>query len=265
MIELTSHTHFQRVRTLPFCYLCGEPISSDQASNRDHVPPRALFATCDRSPALVLPTHCKCNEDQSQDDEVIGQFVAVLHRKYAKRKRLRFDLGVTTLPGSDVRTMILHGLDLGRTVFRWIRAFHAALYTEFLPPLPETKFVLHPPVQHVVFEEDIPVFQAEPSQRAVFAQKVRKNRIAGALDQIVSNSEKCRYECTWARSKREEPICIFALQLYEWERLGDINNFPRQSCVGVYSPPDGRPRHAAQESALDFPVPSRNEFDAFEQ
>src|SRR5258705_3470274 len=55
------------------CYLCGNPIDPDtQKWNRDHVPPRRIFASAVRrqySPNMpTLPTHVSCNAAAERDE-----------------------------------------------------------------------------------------------------------------------------------------------------------------------------------------------------
>ena len=56
-----------------FCYLCGNPIADGEEWNRDHVPPRRLFAKRVRqqhSPQLdSLPTHTACNTAYASDED----------------------------------------------------------------------------------------------------------------------------------------------------------------------------------------------------
>jgi hypothetical protein len=55
------------------CYLCGRPLTPGQATNRDHVPPRRLFARSIRkqfNPQLVtVRVHADCNFGYQQDEE----------------------------------------------------------------------------------------------------------------------------------------------------------------------------------------------------
>ena len=65
----------QRLKLPPdtFCYLCGMPIVDGEQWNRDHVPPRRLFAKSVRkrySPQLdSLPTHAACNFAYASDED----------------------------------------------------------------------------------------------------------------------------------------------------------------------------------------------------
>ena len=66
----------RRKRLLPEgqrCYLCGDVIGSSEEWNRDHVPPRAIFASSVRkehNPNLdSLVTHTGCNSSHQLDEE----------------------------------------------------------------------------------------------------------------------------------------------------------------------------------------------------
>ena len=74
---LDTQQAMRRVKELPFCYLCGEKLSEPQ--NDDHVPPTSIFLPDDRNVPLILPTHKKCNNDRSDEDQLIGQLIDILN------------------------------------------------------------------------------------------------------------------------------------------------------------------------------------------
>jgi len=76
---LSTHRTLQEASQLPFCYLCGHEFSSSDEKDRDHVPPSGLFAKADGAFPLILPTHPRCNQGRSPEDQAIGQLVGVLH------------------------------------------------------------------------------------------------------------------------------------------------------------------------------------------
>lgn len=141
MPELSTQSDFQSLRNLPFCYLCGKAFTEEsrKTRNRDHVPPKSIFASSDRNYPLILPTHPKCNEDQSDYDEVVGQLIAAIHGKYPKPTNMRLDVDVAEDTTTGAQSAWLNGANLHRTIGRWLRAFHAALYQEFLPDNDGTK------------------------------------------------------------------------------------------------------------------------------
>ena len=72
-LALETHRDFRNAWRRGFCYLCGKPLASEVRNSPDHVPPKALFGKQDRDPPLILPTHFDCNQNRSQEDEIIGQ------------------------------------------------------------------------------------------------------------------------------------------------------------------------------------------------
>jgi len=77
MPVLRRNKDFQAVRKLPFCYLCGRELVNGDVVNADHVPPEAVFESCDRDPVLKLQTHKTCNSAQSVSDKKIAQLIAL--------------------------------------------------------------------------------------------------------------------------------------------------------------------------------------------
>jgi hypothetical protein len=100
-VLLTTHKALQGIQKLSFCYLCSRELSSQEAINRDHVPPSSLFAFADRDLPLILPTHAACNFSQSQDDQVIGQLVGLLHGRSPNPKHNKLNISLVQLEGGS--------------------------------------------------------------------------------------------------------------------------------------------------------------------
>ncbi len=83
------------------------------------------------------------------------------------------------------------------------------------------------------------------------------------VDRIAVYNGKCVYECVWEHADNGLPICIFALQIYDWKRLADTRLYPARGCVGFYAPVTGRPNTAACSTQLTFPVTNIDKLDAF--
>ena len=68
--EQRSRTYLPRCQ---MCYLCGEVIQPTQAWDRDHVPPKRIFASAvlkEHSPNLDwLYSHVACNRSYREDEE----------------------------------------------------------------------------------------------------------------------------------------------------------------------------------------------------
>jgi hypothetical protein len=102
------------------------------------------------------------------------------------------------------------------------------------------------------------------AQHRLFVETIKINRAARRIDFISSNNGKLRYECVWARSDSGPWICVFALNLYEWSDLGDVNNFAKRGCAGMYVTPTGAtPEGAAVATELKISVPNFHPLDPF--
>lgn len=250
MIELRTQKQFQAARRLGVCCICGKPFAPGEKRTRQHSPPKAIFAEIDRTPPLILPAHENCNGDQSPRDTVIGQLVAVLHRKYPAPKDVR--LNVEFFPrGEDEIAAGVKDLPLRSIIFRWVRCFHAALYGTYLvdrggmifEPFPAGHFI----DGKVVYEN---THMSRPYLTQVFKQQVK----AGRTDAVICFNEKCHYRCSWLNFDDGNPFCLFALRLYNWEDLGDPNH-PSMGCVGWYAadiPPTAARGEKTEDSDLDW-------------
>jgi len=258
MPTIKTEHELKCLRRLSFCYLCGKPFGTDSTKDRDHVPPRSLFAKTDRCQPLLLPTHPACNQANSMDDEQIAQLVAVLHGKHPSPENLRLRFSAHRMPGSPTPAAAVHGINLTTIVFRWLRAFHAALYHEFLP---SCGGYIHPP-----FPEGNSPYDLKPIVpiQAEYVKAIKKNRLSKTTDSIICWNHKCRYECVWAKDDHGlKNLCIFALDLYGWEELGDIHHHPARSCTGIYTPPSV-PAAASWDTKLYFPFENMHPLSAFD-
>lgn len=68
----------------PICYLCGK----DNPDNRDHFPPKLFLnpGNFEGKQRVLLPTHTKCNESYSKDEEYVRDYIALISKNndYAK-------------------------------------------------------------------------------------------------------------------------------------------------------------------------------------
>ena len=260
-VILDTQKAMRDVQRLSFCYLCGGNFDRTEKSNPDHVPPSGLFAVADRDFPLILPTHRKCNESQSANDQVVGQLVGVIHgrRPNPKHKKLRVSLGRFE---DGAPAIAVGGLNLRSIIWRWIRGFHAALYREYLPE--SARFLTCPPLPEAEFAAGGPKFM--PIQEVIpeFVKELKRNQATGNLDRIVCRNEKCRYECVWSQADDGTWICVYGLDLYEWINLGDTSAFEPRGCVGSYLRSGGGvPVGATCTTRLEFPVANRTRLDPF--
>lgn len=261
MVALLTQSDFRRIQKLSFCYLCGKTFVPQDKTNRDHVPPQAIFAVADRLNPLILPTHESCNHGESVEDEKLGQLLAVSHGKYPREERNKLDVKVVVDKDTGEEMLGLAGVRLHKMIGRWLRGFHAALYGEYLPYA--TKSFQHLPFQAGEIKGGEAVMSENLDQHRMFVRLIKQNRQAGMLDRLVSNNGKCVYECTWSRTDDGQPICFFALNVYDWKRLGDSLIFPQRGCVGMYVPESGLPQNATVATTLEIPITNHDELDPF--
>ena len=256
MPQLLTHQQFRACRGLDFCYLCGRSLA-DAEFNYDHVPPRGIFGPYDRSPPLKLPTHNECNEDWSQEDELVAQFLTPLWGHYADEHHLKLRVSLYKSGRQGVPPAMTCNMRIDRVILRWVRGFHAALYREFLPG--DCKISIHLPMP-----EGMSSAGPEPVDPAhlKYVATIKRNREAGRADRVVCCNAKCTYECVWDALDDGRPACIFALDIYDWCRLG-APCYARRSCVGLYLSGSGVPRMASRNSQIIFPFSNRNALDAF--
>jgi len=260
-MRLEFQRDFRQMQRLAFCYLCAKTFANaSDVLSRDHVPNTALFAISDREPALILPTHSRCNHDRSAEDELITQLVGVLRgRRMVKRARRPTIVGGTFPDGSKGVGAL--GVPLRQMIFRWVTGFHAALYGEPLGPSGHMTFL---PLPEGRVEGNRVDAVAVPDAVREFVLALRRNRMTGTLDQILCRNGKCRYECVWDQADDGRRICIWALNLYDWKNLGDTLHFEPRGCVGAYYPENGRiPSSATLATRLHVDVPTTNSLDPF--
>lgn len=261
MPSLTTQTSVRQAQELMFCYLCGDQFTNEAENHPDHVPPQSVFALPDRNFPLKVASHEGCNKAESPSDEVLGQLIAVIHHKHPEPKNAKLDLQVFEVRSSGETFLGVIGTDLKRQIARWVRGFHAALYQEFLPE--QTLFAIHPPFPCGEVDQGGLSIEKVRVQHPLFVRLIKTNRLADRLDRIVCNNGKCVYECVWVLMDHGRWACVFALQIYDWVKLGDSTHFPRRGCVGWYQPKAGRPRAGTKYTRLIYPISNIHRLDPF--
>lgn len=251
MIAISTQKNLRKVRDLPFCYICGKQFTREDSINHDHVPPRAIFAIEDKNFPLKLTTHVKCNSRQKEDDEVIGQLISLLHGKTPSKKNDKLKIKIYSINNLNQPLAGFNVRNIEFLIRRWIKGFHAALYQK--PLSDSSKFAIQSPFPKGIIKNGKIVPEKIKQQHIEVVDSIKKNRLAKSLDVIITNNGKLRYECLWDRLSDHSWVCIFALDLYGWKRLGDINNFSSRGCAGLYRPLDGHlPVNATKETNLEF-------------
>lgn len=247
MPHVRSHREFQSVAQLPFCYRCAGGFDDvENVPDRDHVPPKSIFAKEDRAlRPLILPTHKRCNGLSSTRDEEMAKFLRLLHTPPSRDKDIpRGFEGVVKLTNGTTMFLV-DGRRIPHDLARWLRGFHAALYGEPLDELSGHFSMPFPASNNGKRIDEI------PAQHFAFGELLQLNRRVGRVDTIVAFNGKCKYMCTWPCFDDGRRFCCFALNLYDWHLMGDVGVQPQRSCVGFYfAPPSGRPARATTATEL---------------
>jgi hypothetical protein len=246
---ISSPKSLRELRDLPFCYLCGRRFEAGSILNRDHIPPKSMFKQSDRLSPLIMPTHETCNNDRAGEDELVSQLVAVLHGKRPGSDKLKRNLSIFT-PKTGKPVIGMGGVALSSIIWRWVQGFHAALYREYTA-FPGGYIFSPMPEGHI--KDGKLVFLNDHKDRSIWVQVLKANRMVERTDEVRCWGEKCRYECTWTTLDDGKNICVFGLQIYNWEALGDTQFEPR-GCVGYYGPTKCAPPLAAIGTKLQMPI-----------
>lgn len=265
MVSVRSHDEFREVQRLPFCYLCGRefddaPIDKRDRKDRDHVPSKKMFAEADReSRPLVLPTHQRCNNFHSSDDEQVNQLVRLMHSAPKAPKDVSaLRTGVHRFGPSRFPMATVELLPMPRIVARWLRGFHAALYRSLQPELSGHISMPFPSSDDLRSLHDI------LPQHLVFTDILKQNRKVKRVDVIEAFNGRVRYECTWPNFDDGRPFCCFGLDIYGWKELGNTGLQPPRNCVGFYfAPKDGVPSSATRATSIAIPTRNWDLLDPF--
>lgn len=271
MLIIQSQSDFRNVATLPFCYWCGKNFLPDDEVDDDHVPPKNAFDKPDRTPPLKLRTHRACNGAHKLTDELIGQLVA-LRRDYVtpnpNNRRLKMEVYPEQAFGAVTNVNVVEA------IWRYIRGFHAALYREPLLGQPESAMTT-PFTRALIENGEIVLEGPKQNQHFMIVETLKRQRALNNIDKIVSNNGKITYECVWvwaddvravtsgSRAVSPRRACFFALDIYDWKRLGDIGQFPARGCAGVYILPDGSAPTKASKHIESPIVANQDPWDPF--
>lgn len=263
---LRTQASIRPARNLPFCYLCGQTFNTQKDNHPDHVPPESIFALEDRNFPLKVASHFKCNNPQSKSDEVISQLIAVIHGKQPALKNVKLNpqiYDVDNIRDSNNNSesfLAFRNVGLVEQIWRWVRGFHAAFYSEFLPH--ETRKIVHPPFPIGQIQSDGFSIDKILDRQYHFVEIIKKNRLANCTDKIICYNGKCDYECVWVQMDNGFWACVFALNIYDWIRLADKHFSPR-GCVGWYQPQLGRPKNGTKWTLLEIPLINLEPLDPF--
>jgi hypothetical protein len=263
VISLTTQKDARDIRDLPFCYICGNLFEEGDSINHDHVPPESIFDKTDRNFPLKLATHQdQCHSLMNLNDEIMGQLIALIHGKQPSDENDKLKIHAYKRADSGVTMAGFDQCNLDFLIRRWLKGFHAALYHEPLDT--NTKFAIQTPLPSGTIKNGQLMVDPVKEQHYKFVESIKRNRATGNLDCIESNNGKLRYECVWDKLGDNSFACVFALDLYGWKDLGDVNNFQPRGCAGLYSPPGGAaPSNACLSTHLEFPLKNVDAADPF--
>jgi len=261
MVSILTHRDRQALQHLSFCYMCGKEFrDGEERPNRDHVPPKTCFNPRDRFP-LILPSHEGCNSARSVSDKQIGQLIGMKLGKVPSRRDRSLDI-----KHYGPRISAVVNLDIPGEVWRWIQAFHAALYQAPYRRDPlNARGALITPFPHAQFQPGhLPILNPIKPQHLFFVDVIKANRARKNLDVICCNNEKLIYECVWHQTLDKNWICIFAIDIYGWKDLGNSLVEPSRGCAGCYVLPSGEaPQNATRAVRSSIVIPNIDPLDPF--
>ena len=262
MAQLVTQRDMRALKKLPFCYACGKRFTTLNPATDDHIPPKACFAENDRDFPLQLPTHEKCNSGRSLTDETIGQVIGLKHGEITDPKNQKIRFSFFGDSSNNPSFAAVTNVDVIGEIRRWVGAFHAALYQEPLPA--GTQFAIETPFPRARITPNGPAIEPIKAQHLKFVEIIKLNRSVGNLDFIRSNNNKLKYQCIWDQADNGAWLCIFALDLYAWKELGDVNNFQGRGCAGSYVLPNGEiPPLATKGTKIIAPIQNTAPLDPF--
>jgi len=262
-VTLTAQADLQRVReSIDFCYFCGKSLSEVDETDRDHVVPKNMFAKADRINPLILDSCRRCNHGWRVADSLLGEIFARHNdRKFDDRNKPKLTVQRFRRKSDGHEFDTVSGVNLRSIVQRLVRGFHAALYCEYLPENTMNDISIQFPAFDIESQE---ILEGLHPIHLPVASRLRVDRLAKSVDSIDVYNGKCQYICSWDRMDNGVSCCIFALRLYEWEKMADRLLAPNACCVGLYAPPSGRPKGAARSSGLISPIRSCPTLSPFE-
>jgi hypothetical protein len=250
-LEISSQTHLRKHGQPSFCYLCGRALSGPDSVDRDHCPPKGLFAPSDRiNFPVILPTHKICNHQWHGVDELVGILTDALHsRKKSQDEHVTKRLDAHWLPFNGKRVAAVSNVPLAAIGLRVVRGMHALLYKSYLPL--QTRNSIHVPLPAADPKTGQP--QQPLDQAFVFSGAIRRALLTDSADFITAYNDNFRYACVWDHLEGGVPFCIFAFDIYAFHYLSPtVTNFPK-CFVGMYIPATV-PASASWASKVEFKV-----------
>ena len=252
MAEVITPRELRAVQNLPFCYACGETFTDDHR-NRDHVPARSCISTSDRAHnPLILPSHVTCNDSFTVSDERVGQYLSLLHGKLPAHNKSRLNyIKFSRIVGGkhSQLSQAITNVDMYGVVWRWIRAFHSALYQQ---PIPQnTNYAIELPIDVISPTETGHIEDGgRVRQRNLCDRTIKRNRLTKTLDRLAGWNGKLLYECVWIVTP-SHAYCVFWLDFYSWRRMARLNGHEPRDCVGFYQLHVGEmPKQATLETQI---------------
>lgn len=249
---LTEKQRSDAVRRLRFCYLCGKPLGKDRT--RDHVPPTSYVSG--RAAALPMRAHQACNQAWSVRDERAGQLASTMIGRYpSSPEQTRIDVTKFTEPTTGETLFGVLDYGMANDVRRIVRAFHAALYDDYLP---DEGIQVSLPFSAGRMTSAGPTVEPPPRWHAAAVLDLLRARADRQLDRVVCHGGECEYICTWLPDPQG---CVFGLRLHVWGDLGEPA-FGQRGCVGHYVRPT-IPPDAGRAPTVAVRVRITNPMDPF--
>lgn len=261
MADIVNQKQAREARKLPFCYICGNPLKTGEVRDKDHVPPKNMFLIHDRNFPIILMVHGQCNDAWQTRDEKVGFLIDILHGVNITKHSNKYKVMIAQTQNGR-QYPLLGDIPLKPMIGRIMRAFHAALYHEFMPR--STKNTILTPIPEVEIANGGVKVKRVHDQFRIFADLLRSNIMARTTDKIISNNGKLRYECAWPQLDNGQRFCIFALDIYNWRSLGDKISDEDYACIGAYFLNGHMPKRATPATSIKVDFHSDRALDPFD-
>lgn len=205
-----------------------------------------------------MRAHEARNGAWSVRDERAGQLVSTMIGRYPASKRTRIDVTRFTNAADGRSFFGVLNFGLEEDVRRIVRAFHAALYDEYLPP---QGISVSLPFATGHAPTGVPEIEPPPPWHRAAVIDLLRSKHVDRLDQVVCDGNECEYACTWMPPTRGQWRCVFGLRLHRWGNLGEPA-FAQRGCVGFYYR-DERPQGACEAPTICLGIRVPNPLDPF--
>jgi len=246
MPHILTQKDFRRVRSLLFCYLCGQSLKNGVNLNVDHCPPKGIFKAEDRQNySLTVDVHETCNTSWHKYDEQFSILYEALHG--GEKIEAKRDIGILDVPTATGVYPAVTGVPFLVLAIRIAQCAHALMYGSWLDQ--NTKRHVHVPLPEA---DPSNANEMKPVNRIIYkaAEALCTAQKTNTHNSLVAYNGKFKFVSTWVQANEGTSICMFAFDIYRLAQLGwDVPGFPK-CYVAYYLTP--KPFGAAKCSDLEL-------------